>query len=76
MKQIRIMTAVFTVLMAAALIGGLVFLNGTGYRGRDVSLYNDRVHRMAADYAEVREKLGGTGASEAVAEAMIAELRK
>ena len=51
MKQIRIMTAVFTVLMAAALIGGLVFLNGTGYRGRDVSLYNDRVHRMAADYA-------------------------
>ena len=32
--------------------------------------------RMQADYAEVREKLGGTGASEAVAEAMIAELRK
>ena len=32
--------------------------------------------RMTADYAEVREKLGGTGASEAVAEAMIAELRK
>ena len=32
--------------------------------------------RMQADYAEVREKLGDTGASEAVAEAMIAELRK
>ena len=32
--------------------------------------------RMQADYAEVREKLGGTGASEAVAEAMIAEFRK
>ena len=32
--------------------------------------------RMAADYVEVREKLGGTGASDAVAEAMIAELRK
>ena len=32
--------------------------------------------RMTADYAEVREKLGGTGASEAVAEAMIVELRK
>ena len=32
--------------------------------------------RMLADYAEVREKLGGTGASEAVAEAMIGELRK
>ena len=31
--------------------------------------------RMAADYAEVREKLGGTGASDAVAEAMIAELK-
>ena len=32
--------------------------------------------RMAADYAEVREKLGGTGASEAVAGSMIAELKK
>ena len=32
--------------------------------------------RMLADYAEVREKLGGTGASEAVAGAMIEELRQ
>jgi lipid-A-disaccharide synthase len=32
--------------------------------------------RMLADYAEVREKLGGTGASEAVAGAMIELLRK
>ena len=32
--------------------------------------------RMRADYAEIREKLGGTGASDAVAEAMVAELRK
>ena len=32
--------------------------------------------RMQADYAEIREKLGGTGASDAVAEAMVAELRK
>ena len=32
--------------------------------------------RMKADYAEVREKLGGSGASEAVAAAMIEELRK
>ena len=32
--------------------------------------------RMVADYAEVREKLGGAGASDAVAEAMIAELKK
>ena len=32
--------------------------------------------RMQADYAGIREKLGGTGASDAVAEAMVAELRK
>ena len=32
--------------------------------------------RMRADYAEIREKLGGTGASDAVAGAMVAELRK
>ena len=32
--------------------------------------------RMLADYAEIREKLGGTGASDAVAGAMVAELRK
>ena len=32
--------------------------------------------RMLADYAEVREKLGGTGASEAVASAIIGELKK
>ena len=32
--------------------------------------------RMLADYAEVRELLGGTGASEAVAGAMIEELKK
>ena len=32
--------------------------------------------RMAADYADVREKLGGAGASDAVAEAMVAELRR
>ena len=32
--------------------------------------------RMVADYAEVRERLGGAGASDAVAEAMISEMRK
>ena len=32
--------------------------------------------RMQTDYAEIREKLGGTGASDAVAEAMVKELRK
>ena len=32
--------------------------------------------RMAADYAEVRARLGGEGASDAVAEAMIVQLRK
>ena len=51
MKQIRFMAVAFTLLMAAALAGGLLFLRGTGYRGRDVSVYNDRIHRMYADYA-------------------------
>ena len=51
MKQIRIMAAVFAAVMIAALAGGLALLNSTGYRGRDVSLYNDRIHRMYADYA-------------------------
>ena len=37
MKQIKIMTAVFTVLMLLALGAGILFLNSTGYRGRDVS---------------------------------------
>ena len=32
--------------------------------------------RMQADYAEIREKLGGSGASAAVARAMVLELRK
>ena len=32
--------------------------------------------RMLADYDEVRERLGGTGASDAVAEAMVTELHK
>ena len=32
--------------------------------------------RMQADYAEIREKLGGSGASAAVARAMVEELRK
>ena len=32
--------------------------------------------RMQADYAEIREKLGGSGASAAVARAMVVELRK
>ena len=34
----------------------------------------DYRNRMLADYAQVRELLGGTGASEAVAGAMIGEL--
>lgn len=32
--------------------------------------------RMLADYAEIRQRLGGSGASQAVAEAMIAELKR
>ncbi len=51
MKQIRIMTAVFTVLMIASLAAGLLLLDGTGYRGRDIGRYNDSIHRMYADYA-------------------------
>ena len=51
MKQIRIMASAFTLLMIASLAGGLLLLRGTGYRGRDVSVYNDRIHRMYADYA-------------------------
>ena len=51
MKQIKIMAAVFTALMLLALAGGLMLLNGTGYRGREISAYNDCIHRMYADYA-------------------------
>ena len=36
----------------------------------------ERRARMLADYADIREALGGTGASSAVAKAMIEELRK
>ena len=41
-------------------------------------LLEDDVYRtrMKADYAEIREKLGGSGASAAVARAMVVELRK
>ena len=52
MKQIRIMAAVFTVLMLAALGAGLLFLNSIRYQGRDISEYNDRIHRMYAGWAE------------------------
>ena len=38
-------------------------------------IHSEAEAAMAADYVEVREKLGGTGASDAVAEAMIAELK-
>ncbi len=51
MKQIKIMAAAFTALMLLALGGGLLFLNGSGYRGRDIGEYNDRIHRMYADWA-------------------------
>lgn len=50
MKQIRIMAAVFTVMMIAALAAGLLFLNGIRYRGRDISAYNDRIHRIYDDW--------------------------
>ncbi len=42
---------------------------------RDLIENESRREKMFADYAEIREALGGSGASSAVAEAMIAELR-
>ena len=43
---------------------------------RDLIENQERRSAMLAEYAEIRSLLGGTGASSAVAEAMIAELRK
>ncbi len=42
---------------------------------RDLIENESRREKMFADYAEIREALGGSGASSAVAKAMIAELR-
>jgi lipid-A-disaccharide synthase len=43
---------------------------------RELIENQERRSRMHADYADIREALGGTGASSAVAKAMIEELRK
>ena len=43
---------------------------------RELIENQDRRSRMLADYADIREALGGTGASSSVAKAMIEELRK
>ena len=43
---------------------------------RDLIENKERRSAMIAEYAEIRTLLGGTGASSAVAEAMIAELRR
>ena len=43
---------------------------------RELIENQERRARMLADYADIREALGGTGASSAVAKAMIEELRK
>ena len=43
---------------------------------RELIENQERRSRMLADYADIREALGGTGASSAVAKAMIKELRK
>ena len=43
---------------------------------RDLIENRERRSAMLAEYAEIRSLLGGTGASSAVAQAMIAELRK
>ncbi len=42
---------------------------------RDLIENNERREKMLSDYAEIRELLGGSGASSAVARAMIAELK-
>ena len=51
MKQIKIMAAAFTVFMLLALAAGLLFLGNSGFRERDISMYNDMIHRMYADWA-------------------------
>ena len=41
---------------------------------RDLIENKERRQKMSADYADIRKELGGTGASAAVAKAMIEEL--
>ena len=49
MKQIRIMTVVFTALMIAALGAGLRMEQSLDFQGRDISRYNDMLNRIHAD---------------------------
>ena len=64
MKQIRIMAIVFTALMLATLAAGLLFLKDAGFKGRDISVYNDWLHRMTVEYQagipvdQLKEKYG------------------
>lgn len=64
MKQIRIMTVVFTVLMLAALWAGLRAEKNLSFEERDISRYNDMVNRIHEDarsgktIAEIEETYG------------------
>lgn len=49
MKQIRIMTIVFTVMMLVALAAALFLGNSLKFGRRDIGEYNDRIQRMYAD---------------------------
>lgn len=52
MKQIRIITAVFTALMLAVLFVGLALVNSLSFRRRDISEYNDRMYGLVAGWQE------------------------
>ena len=50
MKQIRIITGIFTALMIAVLLTGLRAGNSLSFRRRDISEYNDMICRMYEDW--------------------------
>ena len=52
MKQIRIITAVFTALMLAVLFVGLALVNSLSFRRQDISEYNDRMYGLVAGWQE------------------------
>ena len=50
MKQIRILTILFTVLVLAALVLILCLGNSFSFRRRDIGEYNDMIYRIGEDY--------------------------
>ena len=52
MKQIRIITAVFTALMLAVLFIGLGMVNGLSFQRRDISEYNDMMYGLSAGWRD------------------------